>query len=115
VNATHATFAGQQIIGTSFATEAEGDAPAWVVMALQLEKDGSLTATYWDPGSSKWNFGKAVTIKNGPKNPVFTMIAVDYDRKFYGVIDGEVYEYRIDRDNPTSLVYSTEVALQGGE
>ncbi|KAH6896506.1 hypothetical protein B0T10DRAFT_543985 [Thelonectria olida] len=112
---THATFSGQQIVATSFATETEGEAPAWVVMALQLEKDGSLAASYWDPKAEEWNFGKAVSLKGGPKDAAFSMIAVDYDRKFYGVIDGEVYGYRIDRDDPTRLVYTAEVALQGGE
>lgn len=91
-----------------------GDTPAWVVQALQLEKDGSLTTTYWDPSASEWKFGKAVTLKNGPDKAAFTQVAVNYDRRFYGVIDGAVYEYRISRDDPTQLVYKGQVALNGG-
>jgi hypothetical protein len=108
---THPTFEGQQIVATSFEM-AQGDGPlSWTILALQVEGDGSLAATFFDPRNSAWNFGKPVTFVGGPQNPNFTLIAVNHHRKLYGVVNQAILEYRIDNSNLARLIYITDLPL----
>jgi len=86
-------------------------APSWAILALQLEVNGSLAATYWDPRASVWTFGAAVSLVGGPQTPTFSVIAVNNDGKFYGVVGGTILEYLIDSNNPTRFVFTTSIPL----
>ena len=87
------------------------EVPSWAILALQLEVDGSLAATYWDPRASTWTFGAAVALVGGPQAPTFSVIAVNNDCKFYGIVGGTILEYLIDSSNPTRFVFTTSIPL----
>jgi hypothetical protein len=112
--ATHPTFAGQQIAATAFEVDPRGekDVKDSAILAVQLEQDGKLALTYWDPrieskgSTDKWTFGSPVQLEGGPQpTPSFTAIAMNLDGKFYGIADGAVLEYTVQRDDVTRFVY----------
>jgi hypothetical protein len=104
---THATFPGQHIAATSFYMEVDGTPPGdGAILALQLENDGRLAATYWDPRAGKWTFGGPIQFAGGPQPaPAFKSIAMNVKRKFYGIVDGAILEYLIDNDKITRFVF----------
>jgi hypothetical protein len=76
-----------------------------VTITVQVEKDGSLAATYWDPRTQKWPFGSPVELTGGPQPPpAFRAIAI-MNRKFYGMVDGAVLEYTIDKETPDAFLH----------
>jgi hypothetical protein len=96
---------------TSFASTL-GSTTAWAIVAVQLEKNGTLAATYWDPLSDEWTFGKPVELVGGPQPvPAFSAIAMNIARKFYGIADGALLEYRIDPANLARFVFTTSIPL----
>lgn len=91
---------------------------SWALLAVQLEKDGQLAATYWDPrvpsegAVDKWRFGSHVELVGGPEPaPTFRKIAMNIDRKFYGIADNAILEYRVDQADLTRFVYIGEVKI----
>jgi hypothetical protein len=76
------------------------------ILALQLEQDGRLAATYWDPRAGKWIFGSPIQFAGGPQPvPAFKAIAMNINRKFYGIVEGAILEYLIDNDKITQFVF----------
>ncbi|KAK4141592.1 uncharacterized protein C8A04DRAFT_30835 [Dichotomopilus funicola] len=118
---THPTFPSQQIAASSFAvspSDVNNNQPvlSWALIALQLEQDGQLAATYWDPrvpskgAVDKWTFGSRVELVGGPEPaPRFQRIAMNIDRKFYGIADNVILEYQVDQADLTRFVYVGEV------
>ncbi|KAH6855847.1 hypothetical protein B0I37DRAFT_365968 [Chaetomium sp. MPI-CAGE-AT-0009] len=106
--ATHPTFPGQQIVAGALEVKnanGEGSMNELMTFAVQLEKDGSLTATYWDPRTQKWTFGSPVELMDGPQPPpAFTQIAV-MNRKFFGITDGTIFEYSISTETVTLFTF----------
>jgi hypothetical protein len=89
----------------------------WSILAVQLEQDGSVAATYWDPRldsgaeAEKWTFGAHVEFVGGVQPaPAFKGIAMNIDGKFYGVADGAILEYLVDKTNVTRFEYIRTVA-----
>ncbi|AEO56842.1 hypothetical protein MYCTH_2302231 [Thermothelomyces thermophilus ATCC 42464] len=106
----HPTFPGQQIAATSFPIHYEDGTtpPGWAILAVQLEKYGSLTATYWDPRTQEWTFGSPVELVGGPEPPpAFTAIGINLDLRFYGIADGAILEYRVDKASFTSFYFTS--------
>ena len=93
---------------TATASSVNSDA-AWQVIALQLEKDGSLAATYSDPASDAWTFGKPVELAGGTQTtPKFTAIATNFGRRFFGLADGGALEYKIE-DTLPKFTYTASI------
>ncbi|KAK4034491.1 hypothetical protein C8A01DRAFT_49152 [Parachaetomium inaequale] len=106
--ATHPTFPGQQIVAGTFDVDyANGThMEEMVTLAVQLEKDGSLAATWWDPRTQTWTFGSPVELKEGPQPPpAFTAIAM-LNRNFYGMADGTVLEYSVGKETVNRFVFT---------
>ncbi|KAL2152462.1 hypothetical protein VTH82DRAFT_5646 [Thermothelomyces myriococcoides] len=112
---THPTFPGQKIAATSFPPVSDSDGsspPGWAILAVQLEKDGSLSATYWDPKTREWTFGSPVELIGGPDPPPkFTAIGLNLDLRFYGIADGAILEYRVDKSAFTSFYFVSNPVL----
>lgn len=86
--------------------------PSWAIVAVQAEQDGSLAATYWDPRVGEWVFGQRVEFQGGPQAlPAFSAISMNIARRFYGIVNGTILEYRMDPENLTRFVFGTSVPL----
>jgi hypothetical protein len=106
--ATHPTFPGQQIVAGTFEVDyANGTQMAeMVTLAVQLEKDGSLAVSWWDPRTQTWTFGSPVELREGPQPPpAFSAIAM-MNSKFYGMADGSVLEYGVDKATVNRFVFT---------
>lgn len=100
----------------SFEIEVEGTRPKdGVILALQLEQDGRPAATYWDPRAKNWTFGSPIQFAGGPQPPsTFKAVAMNMNLKFYGIVNGAILEYLIDKKKITNFVFHqniTEVSI----
>ncbi|KAH6849892.1 hypothetical protein B0I37DRAFT_370173 [Chaetomium sp. MPI-CAGE-AT-0009] len=115
---THPTFPGQQIAATKVQVAPLDEKPVKdsAILAVQLEQDGGLAATYWHPradssgNTGKWTFGRPVELVGGPQPPpAFKTIAMNMDAKFYGIADAAILEYTIDNQNLTRFTFTKTV------
>ncbi|GAB1315309.1 hypothetical protein MFIFM68171_05519 [Madurella fahalii] len=114
---THPTFESQIITAAAFPLEPSitSMGPSWAIVAVQVERDGRLAATCWDPRVNKWIFGQHIELDGGPQPPpVFSAIAMNIAYRFYGTVNGTILEYHIDRENLTRFVFGTSVPLLHG-
>ncbi|GAB1316300.1 hypothetical protein MFIFM68171_06510 [Madurella fahalii] len=111
---TWPTFQGQKMATMSFSVTGTSSEPSWAILVVQLERNGSLTATYWDPRNQRWTFGVPVRLVGELQlEPAFSAIAMNMDRRFYGIANGSILEYRVTSSDFTQFEFTSSVPLLG--
>ncbi|KAH7139724.1 hypothetical protein B0J13DRAFT_527396 [Dactylonectria estremocensis] len=81
------------------------------ILAVNLGGDGSLVARYSD--NSIWSDDDAPTLHGSPSgisaSSNFTAIAAHAGRRVYGIVDGEIHEWKFSDDTPMDWTYVGQV------
>ncbi|KAH7176844.1 hypothetical protein EDB81DRAFT_773647 [Dactylonectria macrodidyma] len=81
------------------------------LIVINIEEDGTLTGRYWN--DSVWSEPDAPTFKSSPSgfssSSSFTAISVHAGKRIYGIVDGEILEWKFEEDTPMEWTYVGQV------
>jgi hypothetical protein len=90
-----------QIAGTSF-----GDHTWSSMIIAQLNPNGTLTTHFFN--MDIWDTNQPPSLSSMNTNK-WTSIAINNNMRFYGITDGGVYEFTIEKSLPKSWTYNGQV------
>ncbi|KAH7127863.1 hypothetical protein B0J13DRAFT_679389 [Dactylonectria estremocensis] len=81
------------------------------LMVINIEEDGTLTGRYWN--DANWSEPEAPGYKSSPSgfsaSSKFTAISVHAGRRIYGIVDGEILEWKFEKSTPMDWIYIGKV------